>query len=138
VAVQALASRLAELLDAAATVLAPLQFVSEPARAATGPCDCTAGCAGRRALLAGRFAAGQHSPTEQAELAGRAERGWRKHGLAITTRYDGGLGHEVVATTADGDVVVFGIGPGGATLSGETGCVAVSGAAAGPEAMPDG
>jgi hypothetical protein len=56
----------------------------------------------------------------------------------VRIRCDGSLGSEVVATTSAGDVLVFGGGPAGVTLSGETGCPARAGVTAEEMGMPSG
>jgi hypothetical protein len=128
---------LARLLDETESALQPLRFTAEPARTATGPCGCRAGCLGGRSIIAGRLAAlDAAGGARAAVLAARVSKLWSGRGLSVQTRSLGSLGHEVIGTTETGDIVVFGVAAAGASLGGETGCLAPAGVTSQEEGMP--
>jgi mannose-6-phosphate isomerase-like protein (cupin superfamily) len=117
---------LERLLDETERVLAPARFVAEAARPAAGPCDRPDGSAGQRRLLATRFATCDPADTDDAAVSMRAARVaqlWSERGCRVRTTASESLGHEVVAATPSGGILVFGIAGNGMTLGGETACV---------------
>lgn len=129
VSLDAARARLDRLLDETARALAPARFTAEPARPARGPCHRPDGRAGSSRLLATRFAARDPADPDDpdgadaAALAGQVARLWRDHGCGVRVNASQTLGHEVVATTPEGGILVFGIAAHGMTLGGETACV---------------
>lgn len=116
------------LLDETQRVLGPAEFAAEVARPATGPCIRPDGRAGRSRLVATRFAPNDPTGADVAASArtARVARVWIDRGCRVQTRSSATLGHEVVATTPSGGIVVFGIGAHGMTLGGQTACVPVA------------
>lgn len=117
---------LERLLDETEGVLAPARFVADAARPAVGPCNRADGRAGQRRLVATRFATCDpvaENDTAVSVHAARVAQLWTDRGCRVFIRASERLGHEVVATTPSGGVVVFGIAGEGMTLGGETECV---------------